>query len=278
MVFGILSYVGFEAATTLGEEVRDPHRNIPRALMLSLVFVGVIYLFCTYSEMVGFGVGQVDELVSETAPFTTLAARYAAWMGPLVGLAGISSIFAVVMNSNNGVVRIIYAMGREGMLPQRLGHVHPTHQTPSTAIWFQAVFAAAVTYLVGFIAGPFNAYVYLGSVLTLAIIPVYIFTQLGVMRFFRGEGRAEFSVWKHAILPVLGILLLLIPIYGQVYPVPDAPLRYFPYLVIMFIAVAAVAAAIIERKRAGLLQQAGAAMAGADDVADDPTRDPTPLR
>lgn len=261
MVFGILSFVGFEAATTLGEEVREPRRNIPRGMFLSLLFVGVIYLFCTYSEMIGFGTANVDRLVGDTAPFTTLATMYAPWLKLLVGLAGISSIFAVIMNSNNGIVRIVFAMGRESMLPTALGRVSATHQTPSTAIWLQGAVAVVFTFGVGLLSGPFNAYVYLGSILTLAIIPVYILTNIACLRHFAGPGRAERSLLRHAVLPVLGIALLAIPIYGQVYPVPDAPVRYFPYLVLLFIVVMSAIAIQIGRVRPEVLLRAGGVLA-----------------
>ncbi len=264
MVFAILSFVGFEAAATLGEEVRDPRRNVPRGMFFALLFVGAIYLFCTYSEMVGFGAGGVQKLVGDAAPFTTLASVYAPWLKLLVGLAGVSSIFAVTMNTNNGIVRIIFAMSREGMLTSSLARVHPVHRTPTTAIWVQAVFTVVLTFGVGSLVGPFNAYIYLGSILTLAIIPVYMLTNLACMRHFAGAGLAQRSIVRHVLLPIAGILLLLIPIYGQVYPVPAAPLRYFPYLVLIYIAAAAVWATALKRSRPEVLQRAGAVLATGD--------------
>jgi len=261
MVFGILSFVGFEAATTLGEEVREPRRNVPRGIFWSLILVGIIYLFTTYAEMIGFGTSNVSALVGDVAPFNTLAATYAPWLNLLVGLAGMSSIFAVTMNANNGVVRIIFAMGREGMLPRALGKVHPVHRTPVNAVWLQGVVAVVFTFGVGLIAGPFNAYIYLGSILTLAIIPVYILTNIAAMRHFRGKGKAEYSAWRHAVLPVLGILLLAIPIYGQVYPAPAAPLNTFPYLVLAFILVTSIVAVVLGKRRPEFLARAGAVLA-----------------
>lgn len=271
MTFGILSFVGFEAATTLGEEVRSPRRNVPRAILWSLLLVGAIYVFCTYAEMIGFGVDGVDRLTSDPAPFTTLARTYAPWLEILIGLAGISSIFAVTMNTNNGVVRIVFAMGREGMLPASLGRVHPVRRTPSVAIWLVAVVAVVLTFGVGFLAGPFNAYVYLGSVLTLAIIPVYILTAIACMRYFARDGRAQRSIWKHVVLPVLGIAVLAIPIAGQVYPVPAPPLAYFPYLVVAFIAVMALIAFRMGRTKPEALARAGTVLATGE------TDDETPI-
>ena len=264
LVFGILSFVGFEAASTLGEEVRQPHRTIPRGMFLSLVFVGLIYLYCIYAEMIGFGRGGVGALVKDGAPITTLAQRYAPWLKLLVGLAGISSIFAVIMNSNNGIVRIIYAMGREGMLPTGLSRIHPVHRTPTTAIWAQALTAAAFTFGVGFWSGPFNAYIYLGSLLTLAIIPVYMLTQVACMRFFRNRDGGRHHTLRHVVLPILGLLLLFIPVYGQLYPVPAAPLNVFPYLIVAAIVVAAIVATVIGRRRPETLGRAGAVLASGE--------------
>lgn len=261
LTFGILSFVGFEAATTLGEEVKDPRRNVPRAIILALVFVGVIYLFCTFAEMVGFGTDNVSKLVGDGAPFTTLARTYAPWMQILVGLAGISSIFAVTMNTNNGVVRIIFAMGREGLLPKQLGRVHPVRRTPTTAIWFVAIVSVVFTFGVGLLTGPFNAYVDLGSILTLAIIPVYILTAVACIRHFATARRAERSIVKHVIIPVLGILVLIIPIVGQLYPAPAMPLAVFPYLVVLFIVVMAIIAWRIGSRHPEALLRAGTVMA-----------------
>lgn len=80
----------------------------------------------------------------------------------------------------------------------------------------------------------------------------------------------ERSIWRHVVLPVLGILVLAIPIFGQVYPAPPPPLTYFPYLVLIFIAVMAVIAVRIGRRRPEVLERAGAVLATGevDDAVD----------
>lgn len=269
MVFGLLSFVGFESAATLGEEVREPRRNVPRGIFGAVLLVGLIYVFTTYAEMVGFGVDGVDALTGDTAPFTTLAAMYAPWLTLLVGLAGVSSIFAVTMNSHNGIARIVFAMGRERMLPAALARVHPEHGTPSTAILCNTVFAVLVTLVVGLSVGPFNAYAYLGTLLTLSIIPVYVLTNAACIRFFATTARDRRRTGRHVVLPVVGILLMGIPVYGLVYPVPAAPYNLFPYLVVGAIAVSAAVAWTIGRRRPETLARAGAVLAAADVARDD---------
>ncbi len=268
MVFGVLSFVGFESAATLGEEVREPRRNVPRGIFGAVFLVGAIYLFTTYAEMIGFGVDGVDAMTKDTAPFTTLATQYAPWLKLLVGLAGVSSIFAVVMNSHSGITRIIFAMGRERMLPVALSKVHPEHGTPTVAILANTVFAVVVTLVIGLWVGAFNAYAYLGSLLTLAIIPVYILTNAACIRFFATTARSRRNVLQHVVLPVVGMLVMLIPIYGLVYPVPDAPYDVFPYLIVLAIAASAAVAWVIGRRHPEALARAGAVLAAAEVDAD----------
>ena len=98
-------------------------------------------------------------------------------------------------------------MGREHMLPPALATVHPTHGTPSTAIVCNAVFAVVVTLVVGAVGGYVHAYAYLGSLLTLAIIPVYVLTNAACIRFFATTARARRNTLRHVVLPVLGMLL-----------------------------------------------------------------------
>ncbi|WP_152617480.1 APC family permease [Phaeacidiphilus oryzae] len=269
MVYGVLSFVGFEAAATLGEETRNPRRNIPRGLVYAVVLVGAIYLFCTYAETVGFGTsdGAMAQLAADAAPFTTLGHAYAPWMDLLIGLAGVSSIFAVTVNSNNGIVRILYAMGREGMLPRRLAVVSPRLGTPAFAVYVQAAFAVLVTVAMGFWVGPFTTYAYLGAVLTFAIIPVYWLTNVACMRFFRKQHPEQFRPLRHVVLPVLAIVLMVIPVYGSVWPVPAAPYDWFPYAVLGCIALLAAVAAGLGRRRPELLRRAGEVLAGVDESA-----------
>jgi amino acid transporter len=242
---------------------------VPRGIFGAVLLVGVIYLFTTYAEMIGFGVHGVDALTGDTAPFTTLAARYAPWLKLLVGLAGVSSIFAVTMNSHNGIARILFAMGREHMLPRRLAQVHPEHGTPSAAIVANTVFAVVVTLAVGAWVGPFNAYAYLGSLLTLAIIPVYILTNAACIRFFATTARDRRNTLKHVALPVLGMLVMLIPIYGLLWPVPAAPYNFFPYVVVLAIVASGAVAWLIGRSRPEVLARAGGVLA-AGEVDGDP--------
>ena len=268
MVFGILSFVGFEGAATLGEEVDNPRVNVPRAIFGATLLVGVIYLFATWAETLGFGVSTISVLQNDAAPFDTLAKTYSPdWFRVFVDIAGASSMFGVMISAHNGITRIIYAMGRERLLPTSLGMISK-YGTPQNAIIVQSVGSMILAVVLGLAVGPFNTYGYLGTILTLGIIPVYILVNVSVIRYFRTNHASEFSIVKHLILPVLGVLLMAIPIYGLVGTNPAWPYNLFPWLVVVYIVIALAIAFWLERTRPADLREAGKILSAEYDVAD----------
>jgi len=178
-VFAALSFVGFEAAATLAAESRDPRRIVPRAVLLSVAGVGLLYVFCIWAEVNGLGAKATNALDGASTPWNDLAATYASWMKWPVIVASVSSMFAVMINSANGIVRILNTMGREGLLPKAFAFIHPRHLTPSHAVLATGAFAIGLALVVGAIAGGLgeplagaSVYGYLGFLLTLAILPV----------------------------------------------------------------------------------------------------------
>lgn len=261
MVYGILSFVGFEAAATLGEEVTDPKRNIYKGIMGSVLLVGFVYLFATFTEMQGFGIAHWQALAANGAPFNTLAIRYVG--GPfvlLVDLAGISSILAVTINVHAGITRIVYAMGRERVLPSAFGNVHPKYRTPMAANLLQSGISLVLFLVIGIAAGPQNAYGYLGALLTLGIIPVYILVSVGLVRFARSQAEWKNRIGSFVILPILGALVMVVPLFGSVYPIPPAPYNYFPYIVLAWILIGLVIILAIGRRDPQRLVQMGQAL------------------
>ena len=115
-VFAALSFVGFEAAATLGDEVGSPRRVVPRAIFVSAAVVGLIYVFCVWAEVNGLGASATNRLNGASTPWNDLASAYATWMKWPVIIAAVSSMFAVMINSSNGLIRILHAMARDPAL------------------------------------------------------------------------------------------------------------------------------------------------------------------
>jgi amino acid transporter len=232
MLWGILMFVGFESAGTLGEETRDPRRTVPRALMFAVILIGLVYVLSGYVTAIGFGQHHVAALASDASPLTTLATKFWGADGVwLITLTVLNSQFANVLSGSSAAVRIIFSFGREGIFSRRLG-VTNRRESPAMAWAAYILFSAVVTFALGAWINPFNAYDFLGSILGLGIIVLYIMMNIGLIVYFQRRYREEFSPVRHGLLPVVGSLLMLLPIYGQLWPIPPWPFSLVPYLIV----------------------------------------------
>jgi amino acid transporter len=281
-VFAALSFVGFEAATTLSEEVDRPRRTIPLAILLSVIGVGLLYVFCIWAEVIGLGERETNALTGASTPWNDLAKRYAGWMKWPVVIASVSSMFAVMVSSANGIVRILSTMGREQLLPRMLAYVHPRHRTPTRAVLLVGGFSVIVAIGLGIINGGLddatagsNVYGYLGFLLTLGILPVYVLTNVAAVGYFRRAGRA--SLVRHVALPLIGAVLMVVLLVEQILQQTDPPYTWFPWVIIGWIALLAAVAIWLGRRRPEELARAGAVLAtgevaGAEAAAPEPGR------
>ena len=128
MVLGILGFVGFSSADALGREAKNPYKAIPRAIMWSALGVGVLYVFSAYTQIAILG----DDLATVASPLEAISAQIGmpAWFGPVLTFGVGASFFAVVVAPLNVVGRIIYVMGKEGVVAERFGRTHERHLTP----------------------------------------------------------------------------------------------------------------------------------------------------
>src|SRR5215213_4800890 len=241
MLWGILFFIGFESAATLGEETQNAHRSIPIALFAAVGVIGVYYVFSGYAAAIGFGQGSVGEFVGDDTPWSTLTERY--W-----GQGFLWVITLTVLNS-------IFAMGREGFFPRALGRT--SSGKPLVALGAYMIFSLLLALVGGALIGPFGIYGFCGTILGLGLVIIYILINLALMRFYRREHPEEFSTVRHAILPVIASLLLLLPIYGLVYPVPAFPNNLVPYIVVAWIALGFIYLAVISRRRPEILDAMG---------------------
>jgi amino acid transporter len=268
-VFAALSFVGFEAATTLGDEVREPRRIVPRAVLLSVLCVGALYVFCIWAEVNGLGAKATNELTGASTPWNDLAATYASWMKWPVIVASVSSMFAVMINSANGIVRILNTMGRERLLPRQFAFIHPSKLTPSHAVFATGAFAVALALIVGALSGGLgnpvggsNVYGYLGFLLTLGIIAVYVLTNVAAATYFLRSGR--FNLVRHGILPIGGAALMVALLFGQIVEQTDKPYTWFPWVIVVWVVLMGAGAAWLSKARPRELERAGALLASAE--------------
>jgi amino acid transporter len=230
MVFSILSFAGFEGAATLGEETLNPRRNIPIALLATVLGSGIFFVFVAYCEVIGFGPMGMKALGNSEAPLNDLALRYASpQLAIALDLAAAASCFSSVLGSLAAGGRVLFAISRGGLSPMLAG-VHEVHGTPAPALTFAAVLITVVFLAWAPFVGPGNYYSYASTIGVLALILVYI--GVGGAEMVEGwrEGR---RLWSAAC--VLGPWLLLWVLYRNLIPVPEFPSNLWPYVVFAWV-------------------------------------------
>ncbi len=129
VVFGFLSFAGFEAASTLGEETTHPTRDIPRAILGTAVFGGIYFVVVTAIEMMGFGTNKAGVTAFSSSPslLGDLGSSYvAAWLGDVITLGTTISAFGCCLASTVGASRLMYALARDAGGDRGLGRAGRT--------------------------------------------------------------------------------------------------------------------------------------------------------
>src|SRR3984885_7223067 len=229
LVLAIFSSVGFESATSLGSEARNPLVSIPRAVKWSAILAGVFFFLCAYAEVLAFR-GQPQTLGQSPAPLHVLAQQVGLppIMGTLTDLGAVVTFFSCFLACITAAARVLFLMGRHGALHSMLGEAHGENQTPHRAVLLCSVAAflpAAVMTLLGM--GLFQIYGLIGTVSTFGFVTAYILVSAAAPLFLRAQGRLTPQAM---VISVLAILAMGAALLGNLYPVPDAPYSYLPYL------------------------------------------------
>lgn len=197
-----LSFLGFDAVSTLSEETRDPRRRIPRAIMLVTVVGGLTFIIVSYAGHLAFPQWQeftdVDSAALDVMEFvggTFLSAFFTA--------AYIAGCFASAMASQASVSRILYAMGRDGTLPKRFfGRLNPRFRTPVVATLVVGVLSCVALVISLELAA---------AMISFGALVAFSFVNLSVIKHYVvDEGkRSGTDLLTYGLVPAIGVLLTL---------------------------------------------------------------------
>ncbi len=263
MTYAVLSHVGIEEGATLGMEVKEPKRQIPLGLWVAAVVVPAFYVLVAYAMVYGYGIDKMTEFGEDPAPLQTIANSYWGEFGlAIVVLATLSSILAFSQTAFLAGARVLYTLGREGVLPHRLGTVS-ARQTPGVGIAVMAVLSMALGVPLAFLVGPFNVWGYFGFLISIAFLVSYIFTNFGLIRYMRRIG--EFKWFRHGVLGLLGSIVFLYPLYKTVWPLQTGIYGALPFVFVAWIAVGVGLLFFTLRKRPEVMERIGTSLAEGDD-------------
>jgi amino acid transporter len=224
-------FIGWENSASLAEETENPRRNIPRALVTGTLAIGLFYLFLAYATAAGFGMDS-HALVSSRLPFIDGLKASAPALLIVAYIAGVTSILGSLIGLVNSQARILFHSGREGLLPEFLGKIHPRHATPHSAIWIFLLIAVGLIF--GFNrfgkVAPMDYFGFAGTLGTIPIILCYTLTNIALPVYVFKHHRSELDVFRHVLLPVAGTLIMLFPLWGLIQPGQTWPFNVFPWI------------------------------------------------
>jgi amino acid transporter len=194
-----LAFLGFDAVSTLSEEAKDPRKSIPRAIMLTTLAGGVIFTVCAWVAGLVF-----PDYAHLSASAPTLDLMHRAGGVVLAGLftaAFVAGSFAAAMTSQVSVSRILYSMGRDGMLPKKVfGRLHLRFKTPFLAIIIVGVLGLVALFI------PLD---WVFQMINFGALIAFSFVNLSVIKTYviDKKERTAGSILKFLVAPIIGFAL-----------------------------------------------------------------------
>jgi amino acid transporter len=196
------AYAGFEISTIPAEEIKDPKKTIPRAIVLGIAIVTVFYLI---TNVVLFAVRSSADLSQDTAPLTAATKAALNWNPVLLlvcgAIVGVGALISVAGSDESGMIgtsRLGYALAADGLFPRVFAKIHPKYKTPYLGIIIQAV-----TALIASVYGSLSMLV-ATSVFLLSV--AYLATGLSIFWLRKKFPAPQSRLGASTLIPVLGII------------------------------------------------------------------------
>jgi amino acid transporter len=225
LFFAFWSWVGFEMAPNYGEESRDPKRNVPRALYISVIGLGIFYVLTSWASLSGYPNTHAAVAAAQSNAadyYLTPAKQYAGhWVSSVMSYLIITGSFACGMAFHNTTARYFYSLGREGLLPSALGRTHHKFKSPHIASIVQSVIAAIIIVLFALLTGSNDpasqAYLQLYGLMAvmgvIIILSVQALVSLAILIYYERYHRDEVHWWKTRLAPILALISQAFVVY-----------------------------------------------------------------
>ncbi len=263
LTYAILSLVGLEEGATLGEEAREPTRQIPKGLWVAAIVTPAFYVVTFYGMAIGYPSAMNEipaEFTNDLVPLQTVAEHFWGSVGlSLIAISATISILAFAQAAFNAASRVLYTLGREGVLPRSLGVPSPRRQTPARAVWVVAVICIVTALPVSILSSPFDTWGYFGYLIGLTFLLSYIVTNAGMIKWARKF--RDFHPIRQGLLPALGLLVLLYPLYKNIVPWPEGVYSILPLVVVGWIILGLIFLAWTRARRPEIIEEIGSTLA-----------------
>jgi amino acid transporter len=275
LLFAAASFVGFEATTIYSEEAREPQRTVPRATYIAVLTIGLFFMVTSWLMVNAYGddatlVGFIggEELGDPTNFLFAMAQPYLGdfLTNKVMLFLFASSLFAALLAFHNAVARYAYALGREGLVPERLGRTHTLHLSPHLGSLSQTGLAAVVVaiFAVRKMDPGATLFTWLTQLGTLAISYLMAASAVAVVVFFRQHLGLDDNPWRTMIAPTVAAIGLFVLAgyatyqFGFLIGDPESSLRWvLPLLIPVVVVVGVVSAALLRSREPAAFAQMG---------------------
>jgi APA family basic amino acid/polyamine antiporter len=198
-------YWGYYNVCLLGGEIRDPGKTIPRAVLLSIAAVALLYLAMNISVLGVIPAAQMGRTAVADMIARTLGAKAAAAIAGLIMWTAFSSVFALLL----GYSRVPYAAALDGNYFRAFAHVHPKHKFPDVSLLALGAVAAVFCF--------FTLSQVIAALVVIRIVLQYVLQQVGVivLRIRRPEMPRPFRVWLYPLPPLAALAGFLFILFSR---------------------------------------------------------------
>ena len=234
VMLALFSFVGFESATTLGSEAKEPLKTIPRAVLQSALLAGVFFIVCAYGEVLSFH-GANPGLGESTAPMRYLSEKAGVSVaGPVIDAGVLVSMFAGTLACVIAAARVLMLMAHNGLAHGRFAKTHAEKETPGAASILAGVLAfLPVAVLAERGSSGADIYGWMGTLAVYGFLTAYALVAVALPVHLRRHGRLGAG---GLVLSVSAAAATILAMVGTVFPVPPAPYRYLPYVYVAYLA------------------------------------------
>lgn len=194
-----LSFLGFDSVSTLAEEAKEPTRSVPRAIMITTIAAGVIFIGLSYLAQLVFPSNDFTDV--DSAALDVMQTAGGEFLAVFFTAAYVAGAAGSALTSQASVSRIIYAMGRDGVLPKRVfGRLSARFKTPVVAVLCVSVVSLLAIWIdLGLLAGMIS----FGALVAFSVVNLSVIKHYYVDR----KERAGIQVLRNLVLPLIGFAL-----------------------------------------------------------------------
>lgn len=201
-----VSFVGFDAVTTMAEETKNPDQVMGKAIMGVIIGAGILFTITAYVTQLAWPEAYREIQDPNVGIFELFPQIDQAWLGDVFFVIDNCATFVCAMAGIAAVSRILYGMGRDNILPKKFfGKLSPRFQTPVNNILITSIIALTAIFYEENLMGA-SALVSFGAIIGFIMVNLSVIFHY----YVRGKERGLKNTWKHLVVPCIGILILIV--------------------------------------------------------------------